>query len=144
MTTIQFRFPPPPPPPGDLQERRAREPSSNSPTGSHPRTRPSTYGDPPIVLRAREVPQVAPLPKGASHCTSPPHTGLARDHPEEQRPRKGITIKEGYTTRPPRTHQCRAKVNGMLQRGLHPLSLPKVDPPPPSVYGISDGGPTLV
>ena len=115
-------YPISPPPHRDFQERRKRpwEPSSDSPTESHLHAHPSTHGDPSTISRASEVPLVAPRPKGSSHSTSPPHTSLAHDHPKEQRPRRGITIREGYMPVP---NQCRAKVKGKLRRGLHPSSL---------------------
>ena len=76
---------------------------------------------------------MAPRPKDPSQHILPPHLG-----PEEQRPRGGITLKEGHAARLPLTQlvSSKGKGKGKAALGSAPALL-EVDPPsPPSMEAL--------
>ena len=118
-------YPIPHPPYRSLQEerKRQREPSLESSTDSHPNTCPDPPRSSPPAPRASEVSRAPTRQKGPSQPILPPHSSL-----EEQRPRGGITIREGLMAKPPRTQPVLGKGKGKVALG-YAHALFQVDQP---------------
>ena len=76
-------------------------PYTHSLTKSSHRARPSPYGDNQIVPRVRDDFRAPFQLKKSSNTSLSPCTGSACGPLEEERCRRGITIKEGHEIRPP-------------------------------------------